>query len=150
MAIVEWREQALLFSTDPGLLDIDLIHRFLSEESYWVPGIARELVETGIANSLCFGVYVDTAQIAFARVVTDYVGVGYLADVFVITARRGQGVSKRLISSSSRTRSCNGCGVSCWRRAMRTACTRNSVSRHSPHRIGSWSASTRMLCCAAR
>ncbi len=97
MAIVEWREQALLFSTDPGLLDIDLIHRFLSEESYWVPGIARELVETGIANSLCFGVYVERTQIAFARVVTDYVGVGYLADVFVITERRGQGVSKRLM-----------------------------------------------------
>jgi GNAT superfamily N-acetyltransferase len=97
MAIVEWREQALLFSTDPALLDIDLIHRFLSEESYWVPGITRELVATGIANSLCFGVYSECAQIAFARVVTDYVGVGYLADVFVIAARRGQGISKRLM-----------------------------------------------------
>ncbi len=97
MAIVEWREQALLFSTDPALLDIDLIHRFLSEQSYWVPGIARELVATGIANSLCFGVYREGAQIAFGRVVTDYVGVGYLADVFVIAERRRQGISKRLM-----------------------------------------------------
>lgn len=97
MAIFEWREQTLLFSTDPTLLDITWIHRFLSEESYWVPGIARDLVETMLAHSLCFGVYADGVQIGFARVVTDYVGVGYLADVFIVVERRGQGLSKRLM-----------------------------------------------------
>ena len=33
-----------------GRLDIDLIHDFLSRESYWVPGIRREFVEPAIAR----------------------------------------------------------------------------------------------------
>lgn len=91
-------EDELLFSTDRARLDIDLIHAFLSRESYWVPGIRRELVERSIANSLCFGVYADARQLGFARVVTDGVGFAYLADVFVVADARGRGLGKRLIA----------------------------------------------------
>ena len=34
-------EDGLTFSTDPARLDIDLIHSFLSGESYWVPDLRR-------------------------------------------------------------------------------------------------------------
>ena len=94
----ERSEDGLLFSTDPARLDIDLIHDFLSRESYWVPGIHRELVERSLANSICFGVHVDGKQLGFARVVTDCVGFAYLADVFVIEAARARGIGKRLIA----------------------------------------------------
>jgi GNAT superfamily N-acetyltransferase len=91
-------EDGLVFSTDRARLDIDLIHGFLSRESYWVPGIRRELVELGIANSLCFGVYEGRRQLGFARVVTDGAGFAYLGDVFVVDAARGHGLGKRLMA----------------------------------------------------
>ncbi|HTA65200.1 MAG TPA: GNAT family N-acetyltransferase, partial [Xanthomonadaceae bacterium] len=59
----------LRVSTDPAELDIALIHRFLAEQSSWARGIPRALVETSIDHSLCFGGFLDGAQVAFARVV---------------------------------------------------------------------------------
>jgi GNAT superfamily N-acetyltransferase len=88
---------ALEISTDRSRLDVGFIHRYLSEESYWAKGRALETVQTTIANSLCFGVYEDGRQIAFARVITDYAVFGYLADVFVAPTHRGRGVSKKLM-----------------------------------------------------
>jgi GNAT superfamily N-acetyltransferase len=46
---------------------------------------------------LCFGAYADGRQVGFARVVTDYAGFGYLADVFVLPGWRGRGIGKRLM-----------------------------------------------------
>jgi GNAT superfamily N-acetyltransferase len=87
-------------STDKTRLDVDAIHRFLSEESYWAKGIPRALVERAIEHSLCFGAYGDDgALIGFARVVTDYAVFAYVGDVFVLTAHRGTGVSKALIAA---------------------------------------------------
>jgi GNAT superfamily N-acetyltransferase len=91
-------EDGLVFSTDRARLDIDLIHGFLSRESYWVPGIHREWVETAIANSLCFGAYEGRRQLGFARVVTDGAGFAYLGDVFVVESARGRGLGKRLMA----------------------------------------------------
>jgi len=93
----ERSEDGFLFSTDPGRLDIDLIHDFLSRESYWVPGIRREFVEQAITRSICFAAYEDARQVAFARVITDGAGFAWLADVFVLGDQRGHGLGKRLI-----------------------------------------------------
>jgi len=97
MTAQERDDDGILFSTDKARLDIAAIHRFISEESYWTPGIARELVERAIANSLCFGAYSAGGQVAFARVVTDSVGFAYLADVLVLREWRGRGIGKRLL-----------------------------------------------------
>ena len=87
-------------STDPGRLDVDMVHRFLSTDAYWSPGVSREVVERSIANSMAFGVYAaDGAQVGFARVVTDRATFGWLADVFVLPAHRGRGVSKQLVET---------------------------------------------------
>ena len=75
-------------STDPHRLDVNVIHKFLTEDSYWSPGIPRATVERAIANSLCFGVYHDNAQIGFARIVTDRSTFALLADVFILDAHR--------------------------------------------------------------
>ena len=94
----ERTEDGLLFSTDPARLDIDLIHDFLSRESYWVPGIRREHVERAIARSICFGVYEQRRQLAFARVISDGAGFAWLADVFVGKDHRKLGIGRQLIA----------------------------------------------------
>jgi GNAT superfamily N-acetyltransferase len=87
-------------SADPARLDLDVIHRYLSEEAYWSPGIPREVVSRAIANSLCFGIYEHgVAQVGFARLITDRATYAYLADVFVLPAHRGKGLSKQLMET---------------------------------------------------
>jgi GNAT superfamily N-acetyltransferase len=96
-----------LVNSEPAWLDLELIHRFLSEHSYWARGIPRDVVARSIANSLCFGVYAfakgapDPArrQVGFARVATDRATFAYLADVFVLPEHRGRGLSKRLMEA---------------------------------------------------
>lgn len=84
-------------STDAHRLNVEVIHRFLAEDSYWSPGIPRSIVERAIANSLCFGVYHRAAQVGFARVITDKSTFALLADLFILEAHRGKGLSKWLM-----------------------------------------------------
>lgn len=86
-------------STDPRRLDIEMIHRFLCEESYWARGIPRRLVEKCIRHSLCFGAYLGERQVGFARAVTDYAVFAHLMDVFVLPEHRGRGISKQLMAA---------------------------------------------------
>ena len=92
-------EFPLEISDDKGRLDVPLIHRFLSEEAYWSPGIPLSTVQRAINHSLCFGGYVNGQQVAFARVITDRATFGYLSDVFVLPAYRGRGYSKALMAA---------------------------------------------------
>jgi GNAT superfamily N-acetyltransferase len=87
-------------STDPARLDIALVHRWLSERSYWAKGIPRDIVERAVANSINFAAYHEVeGQVAYARVVTDKATFAYLADVFVLEDHRGKGLSKRLMQT---------------------------------------------------
>ena len=86
-------------STDRDRIDRALVHRFLSEESYWARSRTREENDRIIEASLCFGAYEDGRQIAHARVVTDTVAFGYLGDVFVLPEARGRGVGKALMEA---------------------------------------------------
>jgi len=84
-------------STDKSRLDVAMIHRFLSEQSYWAKNIPLPVVRRAIENSLCFGAFDGREQVGFARVVTDYAIFGYVGDVFVLPEHRGRGVSKLLM-----------------------------------------------------
>jgi GNAT superfamily N-acetyltransferase len=84
-------------STDKSKLDVDVIFRFLSKESYWAQTRTLEQTKTAIENSLCFGVYHGDRQIGFARVVSDFATFAYVGDVFILSEFRGRGLSKRLM-----------------------------------------------------
>ena len=83
-------------STDRNRVDVASVHAFLTT-SYWAKGIPRETVERSIENSLCFGVYRGGEQVGFARIISDFATYAYLADVYVLEAYRGLGLSKWLM-----------------------------------------------------
>lgn len=81
-------------STDPSRLNLQVIHHYLSVDSYWAQHIPFAIVEKSVANSLCFGLYTSETQIGFARLITDKTTFAYLADVFVLPEYRGKGLAK--------------------------------------------------------
>ena len=86
-------------STDKERLDLDMIYRFLSEESYWANKRTLEQTKTAIENSICFGVYLGDKQVGFARVITDKATFAYIGDVFVLNECRGYGIGKMLMEA---------------------------------------------------
>jgi GNAT superfamily N-acetyltransferase len=86
-----------LFSTDKNKLQLKVIHDYLSKESYWAQNMPIELIKESIAGSICFAIYFNNKQIAYARVITDNATFAYLADVFVLEEHRGKGLSKELM-----------------------------------------------------
>jgi GNAT superfamily N-acetyltransferase len=95
----EWQHGEFTISTDRERLQIEAIHRFLSEESYWAKERTKEQTVTATKNSLPFGVYKGENQIGFARVVTDYATFAYLGDVYILEEFRGIGLSKWLMET---------------------------------------------------
>ena len=89
----------LRVSTDKAELDLSLIHSFLAGQSSWAKGIPRYVVERSIENSLCFGGFVGEAQVAFARVISDFATFANLVDVFVLPSHRGLGHSKTILEA---------------------------------------------------
>ncbi len=99
MPIFETQRGNFTISTDCSRLDIAKIHAFLSQRSYWAKGRSLDIVQRSIENSLCFGVFDETQQVGFARVVTDYVTFAWLCDVFILETARGLGLGKWLIET---------------------------------------------------
>ena len=89
-----------LISDDPALIDIDVVHRWLSEDSYWSRGRTRQTVERSIAHSIPLGVYHHGVIVGFARVVTDRSTFAWLCDVFVTPEHRNAGVGKALVAAA--------------------------------------------------
>jgi len=89
----------LLISTDLRRLDFAMVHAFLRDDSYWARGVSEETLRAAFENALCFGLYRSSAQVGFARVVTDFARIAYLGDVFVVADERGQGLGKLLVET---------------------------------------------------
>jgi len=87
-----------IISDNKELLQLDTIKGFLSR-SYWGNRRTEEQIRKSIANSMCYGVYRESKQIGFARVVTDGATMYWLADVYVDEDFRGRGIGKNLISA---------------------------------------------------
>jgi GNAT superfamily N-acetyltransferase len=89
-------DQAYRLSEDATELDLDRIHRWLSEDAYWALGRDREVVVRAFAGSVAAGVYRDGEQVAVARLVSDRATFAWLCDVYVDPGHRGHGLGKRL------------------------------------------------------
>ena len=97
MSAQAWTRGDFAVTTDPARIDIDVVHRFLSEESYWAKNIPREVVERAVGNSLSFSVLHHDKMVGFARVTSDRATVAYIGDVFILSGYRGKGLSKWLM-----------------------------------------------------
>ena len=73
----------------------------LIRQTYWTKDRDESLIVKSMDSSECFGVFLagSNRQIAFARVVTDYVSMFYISDVIVDEAYRGLGAGKALINA---------------------------------------------------
>jgi GNAT superfamily N-acetyltransferase len=87
---------------DRGRIDATVVHRYLSEESYWARGRPRSEVDRLIAEATrVLGVYApDGAQVGFCRVVSDGAAFAFLGDVFVLEGHRGKGLGKELVAEA--------------------------------------------------
>jgi len=84
-------------TSDKDLIPVAAVHKWLSEESYWVKNIPYETVKGSFENSYTVGILKDDELVGYARLATDYHTLAILADVFVVEAHRGKGLSKKMV-----------------------------------------------------
>jgi GNAT superfamily N-acetyltransferase len=90
--------EGLELDDDRARVDIDAVHRFLSEEAYWVRGRSRETIERLVVESTrVVAAYDGDTLIAFCRVMSDGSNMAWLGDVFVLPSHRGRGVGVELV-----------------------------------------------------
>ncbi len=83
---------------DPGRVDVDAVHDFLANRSYWAEGRPRETVARLVRESQrVVGLYEGERQVGFARAFTDGTALAYLADVYVLPEYRGRGLGVELV-----------------------------------------------------
>jgi GNAT superfamily N-acetyltransferase len=83
---------------DPARVDLDAVHDFLANHSYWAPGRSRETVERLVREATAvMGLYHEGRQVGFARAFSDGVALAYLADVYVLPEHRGRGLGVSLV-----------------------------------------------------
>jgi len=96
-------DESIRISYDHADVDLDIVHGFL-RESYWSPGIRRDVVERAITNSLIVvALHADAGverQIGFARIVTDQATFAYVCDVFILDGFRSRGLGKRMMQAA--------------------------------------------------
>ena len=87
---------------DVERIDLDAVHRYLAEESYWAEGRPRDVVADLVRGATrVVGLYYvgETAsvQVGFARTFSDGHTLSYLADVYVLQEHRGKGLGVELV-----------------------------------------------------
>lgn len=91
-------QKNIFFSANKKDMDIELIFNFI-HNSYWGKTRTFEEQKKAVENTLNFGLFHNGEQIAFTRVMTDFVFFAYILDVFVIDEYQGNGLSKILMNN---------------------------------------------------
>jgi GNAT superfamily N-acetyltransferase len=97
--VTERRRDGYLLTCEPDRVDLDRVHAWLSEQSYWAKGRERAVLERSIIGSSPYSVFAEDQQAAFARVVTDQATFAWICDVFVDEQHRGRGLGTWLMES---------------------------------------------------
>ncbi len=83
---------------DPARVDVDAVHDYLANESYWAEGRSRETVERLVREATrVVGLYHRGRQVGFARAFSDGCALAYLADVYVLPEHRSRGLGVELV-----------------------------------------------------
>jgi ribosomal protein S18 acetylase RimI-like enzyme len=83
---------------DRDRVDVDAVHDFLANHSYWARGRPREVVARLVRDATrVVGLYRGGDQIGFARIVSDDEVFAYLLDVYVLPEHRGRGLGTELV-----------------------------------------------------
>jgi GNAT superfamily N-acetyltransferase len=83
---------------DKARIDVDVVHRYLCDESYWAAGRTRDTFVRLLDDAArVVGVYDGDATIGFCRVASDGFTFAFLFDVFVLPAYRGRGLGVELV-----------------------------------------------------
>ncbi len=84
-------------------IDAELVHRWISTDTYWAAGRDVDRMSRALANSLTFGVFEPGgAQVAVARAVTDHATFAWICDVYVDPAHRGRGLGTWMVGELTR------------------------------------------------
>ena len=83
-----------VLTTDPGRVDVDTVHRWLSQDAYWALGRPREVVEASVKSCDVWSVFAPGGdQVGFTRAVSDGLTFAWICDVYVDRAHRGRGIA---------------------------------------------------------
>jgi len=89
---------AIELDDNPARTDVEAVHDYLANESYWAKGRPFDVVERLVREAQrVVGVYDDGRQVGFARAFTDGVSLVYLADVYLLPEYRGRGLGAQLV-----------------------------------------------------
>jgi GNAT superfamily N-acetyltransferase len=92
------RPDGIEIDDDVDRVDVDAVHRFLAEESYWAPGRDRATVDRLIREATrIVGAYDAGRQIGFARCFSDRVTLSWVGDVYVESSHRGRGIGEAVV-----------------------------------------------------
>lgn len=95
---MEIKFNEFIISDDKSKIQPDAVCKLL-HTTYWAKDRTIDVIEKAISNSLCFGIYLNDRQIGFARCVTDYATVYWIADVIIDSDYRKLGLGKALIET---------------------------------------------------
>ncbi|KAK0118242.1 hypothetical protein ONS95_012546 [Cadophora gregata] len=115
-----WTRDDYLITTNSSLISVsDVNAAFATKEMYWATPLPGEVIRAFLANNLSFGVYslpsASTTEetsngtnmtslppnatfIGFGRLMTDFVTMAYLTDVFIQPAHQGKGLGRWMLS----------------------------------------------------
>jgi GNAT superfamily N-acetyltransferase len=88
-------------SDERASIDVDRVHRWLSEESYWAKGRTLDVVARSLEGSLVISLFSpEDVQVGIARWVSDGATFAWLSDVFLDSSYRGRGLGRVLIATA--------------------------------------------------
>ena len=71
----------------------------LLDTTYWAKDRTLDTIESSINHSVCYGIYKDDTQVGFARCITDYTVMYWLADVVISQEHKNNGLGKLLVKT---------------------------------------------------
>jgi GNAT superfamily N-acetyltransferase len=96
---VQWQRDRYLIDTDRARLDMQAIIGWIGT-TYWASGRSETAIRRSWdAAGMVFGLYADNRQVGCARVVTDFVAIAYLADVYLEPPHRGNGIGLWMVQT---------------------------------------------------